>query len=121
MTDVAVRDCPVCLSAGAVVGTRCQLCDAEFAEPPDDEPPRVVERPVGGAAGLPPVAPPILRLSDVVDELRRLATSVAGATEPRALVEACARLERMAETLRRQFLDDVVAGYPTPRGRVAAS
>lgn len=89
-------DCPVCHSAGSVIGARCQLCDAVFEEP-------------DGAVDLPPAAPSgPLRFSDVIDELRQVGSLVSGAGNALEVEAACGRLQILLQSLRMQFLSDVV-------------
>jgi hypothetical protein len=107
--------CPECRSAGAVVGLRCQICDAET---PGEATPSLPggsgpERP-DEAVDLPPTASsrPPLRFSEVVAELRRISDLLA--RDPDRVPEACRRAEEMLAALREQFIGDVVNGRPAP-------
>ncbi len=84
------RDCPDCLSAGSVYGSRCQVCLAELADQP--------------------VLP--LRFADVIEELRAIAlmASDGGLADGHRVAASCRRAELLLERLRRQFMTDVVFG-----------
>ena len=100
--DLAMADCPLCHSAGSVVAERCQLCDAVFGEE------------TGGAVDLPPAAPSApepLRFSDVITELQQVGALVSSADGGLELKAACGRLQTLLESLRAQFLTDVVLGH----------
>jgi hypothetical protein len=105
--------CPECRSAGAVVGLRCQICDAET---PGEVTPSLPggSGPRGEAVDLPPTASPRppLRFSEVVAELRGISDLLA--RDPGRVQEACRRAEEMLATLRAQFIGDVVIGRPAP-------
>jgi hypothetical protein len=50
----------------------------------------------------------------VIGELRAIAQMAADAGSPERLAEACARVEDLLLSLRRQFLAEVVVGRPAP-------
>ena len=117
--DLEPADCPVCHSAGSVTGGRCQLCDATFGEIPDgavDLPPAVPSEPAGG--GDAPGEPRPLLFSDVIAELKEVGALVSSADGALEVEAACGRLQALLQSLRLQFLTDVVlAEIPRLGGR----
>ena len=110
------RDCPECRSAGSVAGSVCDICYAELDEGPPSPlaPSEARPAPVGRAreaAGVPaPAASPPLRFADVIEALEAIASlgSEMAASEGRALVVACGRARLLLESLRHQFLTEIV-------------
>lgn len=105
--------CPECRSAGAVVGHRCQICDAET---PGEATPSLPggSGPPDEAVDLPPTASsrPPLRFSEVVAELQGITELLV--RDPGRVPEACRRAEELLAALREQFIGDVVNGRPAP-------
>jgi hypothetical protein len=105
--------CPECRSAGAVVGLRCQICDAD-PRGSDPKPLRGI-RFVSAGRGRRPSPDglaPSSRFSEVVAELRGISDLLAH--DPARVQEACRRAEEMLAALREQFIGDVVKGRPAP-------
>lgn len=91
----------MCMSSGTVTRGRCQLCEAVFDEDHD------------GAVDLPPTAPsapspPLLRFTDVIEELQQVGELVSTADGALEIEAACGRLQLLLHSLREQFVSDVV-------------
>lgn len=110
-------DCPECRSAGTMAGSRCQICDAETTGESTPSPPGASGRAHrDGAVDLPPTAPapPPIRFSEVVAELRGISALLRRDPSPSLVQEACRRVEAMLNAIRAQFISDVVVGRPAP-------
>ena len=106
-TEALAVDCPLCLSTGTISGGKCELCEAAFDDGFD------------GAVDLPPASPsdPLrapLRFSDVIEGLQRVGSLVSSADGALELEAACSLLQVLLESLRDQFLTEVVVG-PQPK------